>query len=299
MIPGLWYEMEAVSAGSKHYNDAQHLVKKDGVPLTVGGRRFWDMEDPWVVDYLSEKVIGILKDAGFGYLKVDYNDTLGMGCDGAESMGEGLRRKIVASQKFFEKIREEIPGIVIENCSSGGHRLEPSMMQICSQASFSDAHEIKSIPLIAANVQRVIRPQQSQIWAVLRAKDSKERIEYSLIATLFGRMCLSGDIYDLSEEQWELVRQGMEFYRQAADVIRYGKTILHEYEETGYNHPQGQQLSVREWNGKGLAILHRFENSKKLMPDFPEGSRILAEYGSGDGDFSAKAWLYDKGEKEL
>lgn len=299
MIPGLWYEMEAVAYGSKHYDDAQHLVKKDGVPLTVGGRRFWDMEDPWVVDYLSEKVIGILKDAGFGYLKVDYNDTLGMGCDGAESMGEGLRRKIVASQKFFEKIREEIPGIVIENCSSGGHRLEPSMMQICSQASFSDAHEIKSIPLIAANVQRVIRPEQSQIWAVLRAKDSKERIEYSLIATLFGRMCLSGDIYDLSDEQWEWVRQGMEFYRQAADVIRYGRTILHEYAETGYNHPQGQQLSVREWNGKRLAILHRFEHSQKLMPDFPAGSRILAEYGSGDGDFSAKAWLYDKGEEEL
>ena len=82
-----------------------------------------------------------------------------MGCDGAESMGEALRRKVYASQKFFEKIREEIPGIVIENCSSGGHRLEPSMMQLCSQASFSDAHEIKSIPLIAANVQRVIRPE--------------------------------------------------------------------------------------------------------------------------------------------
>ena len=183
MIPGLWYEMEALAYGCKYFNDPTHLVKKDGVPLTIGGRRFWDMEDPWVIDYLSEKVIGILKEAGFGYLKVDYNDTLGMGCDGAESMGEALRRKVYGSQKFFEKIREEIPGIVIENCSSGGHRLEPSMMQLCSQASFSDAHEIKSIPLIAANVCRVIKPSQSQIWAVLRATDSKERIEYSLIAT--------------------------------------------------------------------------------------------------------------------
>ena len=293
MIPGLWYEMEAVASGSKHYNDAAHLVKKDGVPLTVGGRRFWDMEDPWVVDYLSEKVIKLLKDAGYGYLKVDYNDTLGMGCDGAESMGEALRRKVVASQKFFEKIRKEIPGIVIENCSSGGHRLEPSMMQLCSQASFSDAHEIKSIPLIAANVQRVIRPEQSQIWAVLRAKDSKERIEYSLIATLFGRMCLSGDIYDLSEEQWDLVQKGMEFYVKASDIIKNGKTILHIYQESGYNSPKGQQLSVREWKGKRLAIMHRFENSKALLPEFPEGSKIIAEYGSGDGDFTAKAWLYE------
>ena len=294
MIPGLWYEMEAVAYGSKHYNEAEHLVKKDGVPLTIGGRRFWDMEDPWVVEYLSEKVITLLKDAGFGYLKVDYNDTLGMGCDGAESMGEGLRRKVVASQAFFEKIREEIPGIVIENCSSGGHRLEPSMMRLCSQASFSDAHEISSIPLIAANVQRAIPPKQSQIWAVLRGKDSKERIEYSLIATLFGRMCLSGDIYNLSQEQWDLVNEGMQFYVNCADVIQFGKTILHVYEETGYNKPQGQQLLIREWNGKKLAILHRFEHSRKLEPQWTDHCKILAEFGSGEQDFSAKAWLYEE-----
>ena len=293
MIPGLWYEMEALAYGCKYFNDPTHLVKKDGVPLTIGGRRFWDMEDPWVVEYLGEKVIRLLKEAGFGYLKVDYNDTLGMGCDGAESLGEGLRRKILASQAFFEKIREEIPGIVIENCSSGGHRLEPSMMRLCSQASFSDAHEIRSIPLIAANVQRVIPPMQSQIWAVLRAKDTKERTEYSLIATLFGRMCLSGDIYDLSDEQWKLVQEGMDFYVKSAEIIKNGKTILHVYEETGYNNPQGQQLLVREWNGKRLAILHRFENSKRIEPEFPEGSKIIAEYGSGDQDFSARAWLYE------
>ena len=293
MIPGLWYEMEALAHGSKYFNAAEHLVKKDGVPLTIGGRRFWDMEDPWVVDYLSRKVIKLLKDAGFGYLKVDYNDTLGMGCDGAESLGEGLRRKVIASQKFFEKIREEIPGIVIENCSSGGHRLEPSMMQLCSQASFSDAHEIPSIPLIAANMHRVIKPEQCQIWAVMRAKDTKERLEYSLIATLFGRMCLSGEIYDLSDEQWALVDAGMAFYKKCADVIKNGKTILHKYENTGYNAPKGQQLVVREWNGKRLAILHRFENSEKWEPQFPAGSRILAEFGSGEKDFSAKAWLYE------
>ncbi|MBR6403682.1 MAG: alpha-galactosidase [Eubacterium sp.] len=293
MIPGLWYEMEALASGSKYFNAVEHLVKKDGEPLTIGGRRFWDMEDPWVVDYLSEKVIGLLKESGFGYLKVDYNDTLGMGCDGAESMGEALRRKVVASQRFFEKIREEIPGIVIENCSSGGHRLEPSMMQLCSQASFSDAHEIKSIPLIAANMHRVIRPDQSQIWAVLRAEDSRERIEYSLAATLFGRMCLSGDIYDLSDEQWSLVEEGMQFYRKCSDIIKNGITIHHDYEQTTYNEPQGQQLLIREYDGRRLAILHRFENSRKVEPEFPEGTRIIAEFGSGECDFSAKAWLYE------
>ncbi len=291
MIPGIWFEMEALASGSSHYNDKEHLLCKDGVPLTIGERRFWDMEDPWVNDYLGSKVIGLLKSSGFGYVKIDYNDTIGIGTDGCESLGEALRRKISATQKFFARIREEIPGIVIENCSSGGHRLEPSMMSLCSQASFSDAHETPSIPLIAANMHRVIRPDQCQIWAVLRASDTRTRIEYSLIATLFGRMCLSGDINSLNDDQWKAVEEGMDFYRKCADVIKFGKTVLIDQPDTSYNKLKGQQLLVREYKDLRLAIAHRFEDSKPVSPDLI-GSEILAEYGSGDSDFSAKAWLY-------
>lgn len=294
MIPGLWFEMESLSSRSAYYDRSEHLVRKDGVPLTVGGKRFWDMEDPWVIDYLSQKVIRLLKDCGFGYLKVDYNDTIGIGCDGAESLGEGLRRKMEATKGFFARIREEIPDIVIENCSSGGHRLEPSMMELVSQASFSDAHEIRSIPLIAANLHRVIKPQQSQIWAVLRAGDSEERIYYSLAATLFGRMCLSGEIYDLSQRQWELVEEGMAFYRLAADIIQNGVTVLHQYTTKGYNEPKGEQLVLRELENRGLAVYHRFAESSSEEPKLPEGCRIVAEYGRADRDFSAKAWIYEK-----
>lgn len=38
MIPGLWFEMESVGANSEHYEDKEHLLLKDGVPLTVGER---------------------------------------------------------------------------------------------------------------------------------------------------------------------------------------------------------------------------------------------------------------------
>ena len=292
MIPGLWFEMESLAHGSQYYEASEHLVKRNGVPLTVGGRRFWDMEDPWVVDYLSKKVIKQLKESGFGYLKVDYNDSMGMGCDDPEGLGEGLRKKVRASQRFFEKIREEIPDIVIENCSSGGHRLEPSMMELASQASFSDAHEITSIPLIAANMHRVILPAQSQIWAVMRAEDSDNRIFYSIISTFFGRMCLSGDIYRLSDHQWELIESGMNFYREAADIIENGTTLLQDYQTESYNRPTGNQLVIRKWQNTYLAIVHRFENSDNPDLSFLEGKDIVAEYGKAEEDFSAKAWLY-------
>lgn len=294
MVPGLWFEFESVGMRSVHFNNTEHLLKKDEVVITVGEKRFWDMSDPWVIEYLSKAVIETLKECGFGYLKVDYNDTIGIGCDGTESLGEGLRQRVQASQEFFRNIKRELPDLVIENCSSGGHRLEPSMMELVSQASFSDAHEINSIPVIAANVQRVIKPSQSQIWAVMRASDSDERIYYSMINTFFGRMCLSGDIYDLSAVQWNIIDKGIDFYKAAADIIKLGTTIRYENCVKSYNRPEGEQVVIRELDDKVLVIVHRFEASKKVDLGFLNEYQIQKEYGILDCDFSAKAWLCSK-----
>lgn len=288
MIPGLWFEMEVVGRDAVAFTEnEERLLSLDGVPIQGGIRRFWDMRQPEVIEYLAEKVIGTLKAYGFGYLKVDYNDNIGIGCDGAESPGEGLRQNMAASQEFFRRIRREIPEIVIENCSSGGHRLEPSMQELVSMASFSDAHECVSIPVIAANVHRAIQPAQSQIWAVLHKDDDLKRTFYSIANTFLGRMCLSGDVYDLNEVQWSAVEEGMEFYKEAAPVIKYGKTRRYGEEPLYYNHLKGYQAVVRTQTGdqegipgmcgavrpagdlKTLAVVHTFENAPNeiIIPD--------------------------------
>ena len=295
MIPGIWFEFELVSPKSGRFDDTDHMIQKDGVPLTVGGARFWDMEDDHVKKYLKESVIDRLKNDGFGYIKIDYNDTCGMGCDGPEGPGENLRKKVLGTQEFFRELRREIPKLVIENCSSGGHRLEPSFMALASQASFSDAHEIPALPIIAANLHRVVKPEQSQIWAVLRADDTDARICYSLCATFLGRMGLSGDVYDLSDHQWKLVDDAMDFYREAAPIIKDGRTTCLDNNIYSYNYPVGEQLVIRELGDKKLLVFHRFKDSvspeeyltRKKMD--LSGYKTVAEYGLANRDFSAEA----------
>ena len=299
MIPGIWFEPESVSWGCELYNKPEYLLCRNGVPVTVGGKRFFNMEKDIVRDYLREKVIRLLKDNGFGYIKIDYNDTIGLGCDGCESLGEGLRRSIAASQDFFRELKAEIPELVIENCSSGGHRLEPSMMELASMASFSDAHETLSVPIIAANLQRLVRAEQNQIWAVMRKEDSDERIYYSLCATFMGRIGLSGDIYDLSERQWQLIDAGLEFYRKASDIIRDGSVDVLETNVESYNEPAGYQLTSRKLGDRRLIIVHRFKGVESEMPtamrqvldEMQKSGSVIAEYGDLSRELSAKAWI--------
>lgn len=260
LIPGLWFEMETCGRDSTAFSLVDHLLRRDGIPVAVGARRFWDMNDPWVVDYLSGRVIDVLERGGFGYLKVDYNETLGIGCDHPDSVGEGLRQQVLGTYRFFEKIRARLPDLVIENCASGGHRLEPSMLALTAMSSFSDAHEAVEIPIIAAGLHRLMLPRQSQIWAVLRAGQTDRRLAYSLAATFLGRMCLSGEIGELGPAQWAIATRAIDLYRKAAPIIKHGTS--RRFGETGasWRHPAGWQ-AVRRVASDGsriLVVLHTF-----------------------------------------
>ena len=285
-IPGIWFEMEICGKDSKAFWLEDHLLKRNGNVITAGGRRFFDMRDPWTKEYLSEKVIGFLEKYGFGYLKVDYNESIGIGCDGAESLGEGLRQNMQATQEFFRKIRQRLPDLVIEICASGGHRMEPSMIRLCDMVSFSDAHEEKEIPVIAANVHRMIPPGQSQIWAVLRSGDTGKRIVYSMANTFLGVMCLSGDVYALSKTQWELVDRGIGFYRAVSPVIRDGHTCFYGTKQKSLRFLKGWQGIVRYSDDKeeALCVVHRFTGSSQQRISLPVGAgyRIKMTYEETD-----------------
>ena len=274
MVPGIWFEIENVGSASRAYHLTEHLLHKDHAVLTTYFRRFWDMQDTWVDEYLTDKVIGTLKKYGFGYMKIDYNETIGIGCDGAESPGEGLRKNMEASVSFIEKIKEEVPGIVLENCASGGHRLEPKLMSVMSMASFSDAHECEEIPIIAANLHRVIHPAQSQIWAVIRQDDSLKRIAYSISNTFLGRMCISGDVTQLAPEKWNLIEQGISFYGKIKDIIKEGQSYRYGPKIKSARHPEGWQALLRVGKNKqAYVVIHVFggELPEVIEIELPEG----------------------------
>lgn len=295
MKAGIWFEIENVGHASDAFRVTEHLLKRDGVVLTTNRRRFWDMNDPWVWQYLRDRVIGTLQRYGFEYMKIDYNDTIGIGCDGAESLGEGLRRNMEATMGFLEEVKREVPGIILENCASGGHRLEPGFMGATSMASFSDAHECVEIPIIAANLHRAILPRQSQIWAVIREKDSLKRIAYSVANTFLGRMCLSGDVMNLSQEQWEIVERGIAFYHKIAPIIKKGQTYQISPQIERMRHPEGWQGIVRLGeNGEAYALIHTFGGvcPETISMTLPKGvpCKIVASYS----DEKPQVWIENR-----
>jgi len=285
LVPGLWFEMETVGSTSASFGEVDHLLRRDGLPVTSGVRRFWDLTDPVAVELVAERVIGTLRDAVFGYVKVDYNETIGLGCDHPDSLGEGLRRHVLGVHSFFERMRSELPDLVIESCSSGGHRLEPSMLARSAMSSFSDAHETVEIPIIAANLHSLMLPRQSQIWAVVHADDSPDRLLYSLAATFLGRMCISGEITELDDDQWTTVRAAMDLYERAAPCIKHGTSRRFGTIGASWRQPEGWQAVVRTSSDDStvLVVAHTFAHGPDVVEvPLPKGTWLVDGSLSGD-----------------
>ncbi len=285
MKAGIWFELEVVGKDADALDRSDLLLTRDGRVIVSGTRRFWDMRNDRVKQYLKEKVIDFLNENGIEYIKIDYNDTIGIGCDGADSPGEGLRTAVEATKDFFAMIREEVPGIAIEICSSGGHRLEPGFMELADYLSFSDAHEEKEIPVIALDLQNLVLPQKSQIWAVIRKEDDPKRIAYSVCAGMYGVLCISGDISDLSEQQMDAVEAGTKFYRTASPIIASGITKRFGPFQNSNRDLKDYQASVRYGkDGTALAIIHSFAHSGIQNIEIPldDEYRIKDKYETTD-----------------
>lgn len=259
---GIWFEPEVTTAGASVYEekyDYLHLTKNGRVINSDGDRTFWDFRKKEVRNYLRRKVIDFLKENEISYLKIDYNSSIGAGCDGAETPAEGLRVQMEMVQEFFKEIRRELPELVIENCASGGHRLEASFMNLTSMSSFSDAHECKELPYIAANLQRLVPAEKNQIWVVINRYLSEKEIYYRLASGFMGRFCLSGEIVELKDEAWGVVRHAMELYSRAADIISHSHARVLRTENRNMHHPKGVQIVDRKYRNQRLVIIHSFD----------------------------------------
>lgn len=277
MIPGIWFEFEVAGRDSEVFRREDLLLKRDGALITCKNRRFFDLRKQEVRDYLSSRMADFLAENGFGYLKIDYNDTYGVGCDGAESLGEGGRSVAEESLAWLIRLRAAVPGIVIENCSSGGSRIEPKRMSMVSMCSFSDAHECAEIPFVAANVSRVIPARQMQIWAVLRDADSPTRTVYSLCAAMLGRICLSGDVLNMPPEKIALIREGLDFYRQVRDVVADGDIVGIDCDIDYYRAPYGRQIYQKQSGSRRLVVIHALAKPDAVEVGL-EGYRLISAF---------------------
>jgi len=225
MIPGLWLELEVMGIRCPLADQVPNdwFFMRHGNRVIDHGRYQLDYRNPAVREHADEVVDRLVNEYGAGYIKMDYNIDAGIGTEiGADSFGDGLLGHNRAYLAWLDSLFMRYPDLVIENCGSGGMRMDYALLERYSIQSSSDQTDYRKNAVIAASCPSAVTPEQCAVWSYpLRDGDREETI-FNMVNAMLLRIHQSGHLAELSTERFALVKEGIACYKSIRSDIKTG-----------------------------------------------------------------------------
>ena len=240
---GIWFEPEMISPDSNLYR--KHPDWAIAIPGKTPGlarnQLVLDFSRKEVVDYVYGKMETILKSANIEYVKWDMNRPLsdiGSAYLPSERQGELYHRYVLGVYELQERLINQFPELLLENCSGGGARFDPGMLYYSPQIWCSD--DTDAIERLSIQEGTAIVYPLSTIGAhvsdcpnhtVGRITPFETR-GYVALAGTFGYEL---DVTKIPKEDRELIPVQVEMYHKYNDLIRIGDYYrIASYRENHY-----------------------------------------------------------------
>ena len=264
MIPGLWLELEVMGIHCPIADEKPDdwFFCRHGRRVIDHGRYQLDYRNPEVREFAHEVIRRLVEDYGAGYIKMDYNINAGIGTEAhADSVGDGLLGHNRAYLSWLDEVLERYPDLIIENCGSGGMRINDALLSRHSIQSSSDQTEYLRYAAISAAAPAAVTPEQNAVWSYPMTDADPEAAAFNMVNAMMMRIHQSGHLANLRPESLALVKEGIACYKtyreQLAGAVPFWPLGL---PQEGQNH-FALGLSCKEktllavWNCGEKAIL--------------------------------------------
>jgi alpha-galactosidase len=222
MAPGLWLEPEVVGVRSPIVAElpSDAFFQRDGIRVVEHGRYHLDLRHPAAVKHLDQVIDRLVTEHGISYFKLDYNINPGPGTDvNAAAAGDGLLDYTRAHLDWLVSVLDRHPGLTVENCASGGMRMDYALLAHLQLQSTSDQQDPLRYPPIAASAPVAVTPEQAAVWAYPQPEMSPDEITFTLCTALLGRMQLSGHLDRMTPSQRASVGRAVAVYKEIRTEI--------------------------------------------------------------------------------
>ncbi len=219
MIPGLWLEPEVAGAKSLLAEKPDNwFFVRHGKRVLKNSRYLLDFRNPEVRSYLDQVIARLVNDYGVGYIKMDYNVDSLQGTElSADSFGQGLLEHNRAHLAWLDNILSRYPNLVIENCGSGGGRMDYAMLGRLQIQSMTDQEDYLKLPAILVGASAAVLPEQLAVWSYPLTNSDADQASFNMVTAMMCRIHQSGHLDSLSPQAWPQVAEGIRIYK---DLLR-------------------------------------------------------------------------------
>lgn len=223
MIPGVWLEPEVMGIHcplASQVPDDWFFIRH-GKRVYDRSRFQLDYRNPTVRRHMTDVVDRLIREYGVGYIKTDYNIEPGIGTElHADSCGSGMLEHERCYLSWLDSLWEKYPDLIIENCSSGGLRMDYAMLSRCSIQSTSDQDDYLKYAVIAANAPTGVTPEQAAVWAYpmnhqqpADLQTLRQETVFNMVNAMLLRIHQSGHLASLDDTRKALVKEGIRVYK--------------------------------------------------------------------------------------
>lgn len=280
LIPGVWLEIEVMGIkcplADKLPDD--WFFTRHGKRVYDRSRYQLDFRNPEVREHCDEVIDRLVNTYGVGYIKMDYNIEPGIGTEhNADSYGDGLLEHQRAYIAWLDGVFERHPQLIIENCSSGGLRMDYAMLSRYSIQSTSDQDDYKKYCTIAANSPSALCPEQSAIWSYPMTSGDREEVVFNMVNAMLLRIHQSGHLGYIEPERKALVKEALDMYKKIRGDIKnalpFWSLGLSKFSD------EWVSLGLKCENTAYLAVWRResSDNTCQLPVNFLKGKDVKAE----------------------
>ena len=169
MLFGIWHEAEAISHESELYKNHPDWVLKNGDGRTLSDVRLlgetMTLAPPDARTHFEETVINIFKNFQPDIYKLDYNVYVG---EGGQQLRDGFTesefwRHYEALYATYDRVLQEFPEAILENCAGGGGRHDLGMLSRFHMAAESD-FSVFPYSILAINAFSLFIPPESIVY---------------------------------------------------------------------------------------------------------------------------------------
>lgn len=239
---GIWCEIEALGTEAGLVKEKpDFMALRDGQPLNYvcfGNPK----ARQWAFETLEKLIVEYRAD----WIKLDFNLDPWMGCnrtDHGHEGGDGLYAHYMGYYAVLDAIREKYPHVVLENCGSGGLRIDHEIMRHTHCSFLSDNDEtynklryysaaLKFLPPEACLhfvwSQSMTDDQGKGPFPLFNVMDKKYKpweLDFHMRAGMLVWMGLSHRLKDFDESAKALFRKHINFYKTVVKPFIAGATV--------------------------------------------------------------------------
>ncbi len=265
----------------KEFEDECFFVRH-GKKVIDHSRYQLDFRNKKVREFAHRIIDRVVNEYGVRYIKMDYNIEPGIGTEkDADSYGVGLLQHNRAYLSWIIEVKEKYPELILENCASGGMRMDYSMLSVFHLQSVSDQTNYKHTAVIASNAATAVLPEQAAVWSYPIANGDENEASFNMINSMLTRIHLSGDILNLTPKQFADVKQGVECYKkfrsQIPEFVPFYPLGLNSYQDdficVGYKAKSEKYLAVWKMNSEDNYVFIPLQNVVTANVLYPTDSK--------------------------